>query len=89
MKNRVRKKGINIDYLPYKLHEALDDLYQFRNHSMHGETDITKEDYEILYKYKNHELFKGLSVKKLELQNIVLHPTVDEIAEYVGIQQDF
>lgn len=67
MKNRVRKKGIDIDYLPYKLHEALDDLYQFRNHSMHGETDITKEDYETLCKYKNQELFKGLSIKKLEL----------------------
>mgnify|MGYP000264334943 FL=1 len=88
MKNRVRKRGIDIDYLPYKLHEALDDLYPFRNHSMHGETDITKEDYLILCKYKNQELFKGLSVKKLELTNTVLHPTVDEIAEYIGIPQN-
>ena len=87
MKNRVRKRGIDIDYLPYKLHEALDDLYQFRNHAMHGETDITKEDYAILCKYKNQELFKGLSIKKLELTNTVLHPTVDEIAEYIGIPQ--
>lgn len=56
---------------------------------MHGETDITKEDYSILCKYKDKELFKGLSVKKLELTNIVLHPTVDEIAEYIGIRQNF
>lgn len=84
MKNRVRKRGINIDYFPYKLYEALDDLYQFRNHSMHGETDITKENYEILCKYKNSGLFEGLSVKKLQLTNTVLHPTVDEIAEFIG-----
>lgn len=57
MKNRVRKKGIDVDYLPFKLYEALDDLYQFRNHSMHGESDITKEDYSILRKYKNEGLF--------------------------------
>lgn len=80
MKNRVCKKGVDIDYLPYKLHEALDNLYQFINHSMHGGTDITKEDYSILSKYKNKELFKSISVKKLELINTVLYPTVDEIA---------
>ena len=45
---------------------------------------ITKEDYEILCKYKNSGLFKGLSVKKLVLTNTVLHPTVDEIAEFIG-----
>lgn len=51
---------------------------------MHGETDITKEDYDILCKYKNSELFMGLSVKKLELTNTILHPTVDEIASYTN-----
>jgi hypothetical protein len=86
MKNYVRKRGINIDYLPFKLHEALDDLYQFRNTSMHGETDISNDDYEILLKYKNQSFFKGLSVKKLELQDIILHPTVDEIGEYTGLR---
>lgn len=55
---------------------------------MHGKTDITKEDFSILCKYKNQELFKGLSVKKLELTNTVLHPTVDKIAEYIGIRQN-
>lgn len=88
MKNRVRKKGINIDYLPFKLYEALDDLYPFRNHSMHGETDVTREDYEILRKYKNQDLFMGLSIKKLELTNTVLHPTVNEIKKYIGFQED-
>lgn len=85
MKNLVRKRGINIDFLPYKLYEPLDELYQFRNSSMHGETDISKEDYEILCKYKNQELFKGLSIKKLELSNTILHPTVDEIANFIGL----
>lgn len=85
MKNRVRKNGIDIDFLPYKLHEALDELYQFRNNSMHGESDISKEDYEVLCKYKNNNLFKGISIKKLQLTNTVLHPTVDEIGEYIGI----
>lgn len=87
MKNFVRKRGININYLPYKLHEALDSLYPLRNKSMHGEADITKSDYEILCKYKNKELFKGLSVKKLELTNTILHPTIDEIADYIGLPQ--
>lgn len=85
MKNFVRKRGININYLPYKLHEALDSLYPLRNKSMHGEVDITKSDYEILCKYKNRELFKGLSVKKLELTNTILHLTIDEIADYIGL----
>ena len=87
MKNLVRKRGINIDFLPYKLYEPLDELYQFRNSSMHGETDISKEDYEILCKYKNQELFKGLSIKKLQLSNTILHPTVDEIANFIGLSQ--
>ena len=82
MKNRVRKKGINIECLPFKLHKALDDLYLFRNGTMHGETDITCSDYEILLKYKNAGLFKGLSIKKLELLEKTLHPTVDEITKY-------
>lgn len=85
MKNFVRKRGINIEYLQFKLYEALDDLYQFRNGTMHGETDISNEDYEILLKYKNQDFFIGLSIKKLELRNIVLHPTVDEIGEYIGM----
>ena len=70
MKNLVRKRGINIDFLPYKLYEPLDELYQFRNSSMHGETDISKEDYEILCKYKNQELFKGLSIKNFNYQTL-------------------
>ena len=32
--------------------------------------------------------FQNTSVKKLELTNTVLHPTVDEIAEYIGIPQN-
>lgn len=88
MKNLVRKRGINIDYLSFKLYEALDALYKFRNESMHGETDITNEDYEILCKYKNRDLFMGLSVKKLELTNTVIHPTVDEIASYTGFPKE-
>ena len=87
MKNFVRKRGINNEYFQFKLYEALDDLYQFRNETMHGETVISNEDYEILLKYKNQDFFMDLSVKKLELRNIVLHPTVDEIGEYIGLQK--
>lgn len=81
MKNRVRKRGINIECLPFKLYKALDDLYLFRNGTMHGEIDITCSDYEILLKYKKAGLFRGLSIKKLELRGKTLHPTVDEIAK--------
>lgn len=70
---------------PFDFYKALDALYKFRNESMHGETDITNEDYEILLSYKNQNLFMGLSVKKLELKGIVIHPTVEEIGEYTGI----
>lgn len=83
MKNRVRKKGINIDCLPFKLHKALDDLYQYRNDSMHGKTDITCADYEILLNYKRNGLFMGLSIKKLELCSKNLQPTVEEIEECI------
>lgn len=82
MKNRVRKKGIDIDYLSFKLYKALDDLYKYRNGTMHGEIDITCDDYEVLLKYKQDNLFKGLSIKKAELRGTVLHPTVDEISKY-------
>lgn len=84
MKNRVRKKGINIDCLPFKLHKALDDLYPYRNGTMHGEIDVTCADYEILLNYKRDGLFKGLSIKKLDLSGKTLHPTVDEIEQYMG-----
>ena len=84
MKNFVRRSGITIEYFKFKLYEALDDLYQFRNKSTHGETNISNEDYEILFNYKNQGFFMGLSVKKLKLRNIVLHPTVDEIEKYIG-----
>lgn len=85
MKNFVKKRGIELEYVPFRLYKALDAQYKFRNESMHGETDITNEDYEILLSYKNQNLFMGLSVKKLELKGIVIHPTVEEIGEYTGI----
>lgn len=84
MKNFVKKRGIELEYVSFRLYKALDDLYNFRNGSMHGDIDITNEDYEILLSYKDRELFMGLSVKILELKGIVLHPTVDEIGEYTG-----
>lgn len=85
MKNCVRKKGIKIDSLPFKLYKALDALYHYRNGTMHGEINITSKDYEILRKYKRDGLFKGLSIKKLDLYGKTLHPTVDEIGKYMGI----
>jgi hypothetical protein len=48
---------------------------------------LSSDVYEILCKYKNQELFKGLSIKKLELSNTILHPTVDEIANFIGLPQ--
>ena len=85
MKNFVKKRGIELEYVPFRLYKALDALYKFRNESMHGETDITNEDYEILLSYKNQNLFMGLSVKLLALKGIVIHPTVDEIGKYTGL----
>ena len=80
MKNRVRKRGINIPFSSEKLYKILDVLYKYRNDGMHGQT-ITNSDYEELRRYKGYGLFKGLSVKKLELKGVVLHPTVDELQE--------
>lgn len=79
MKNFVRKRGITIDYLSYKLSDVLDELYPFRNVLMHGEVGVTKEDYAILCEYKNKELFMGISIEKMKLKNEVIHPTVDEL----------
>lgn len=79
MKNRVRKRGIDLGFISCKFHEVLDDLYVFRNDTMHGKTNITTENYKVLTKHKNDGLFKALSMKKLELKGIQLHPTVDEI----------
>ena len=86
MKNRVRKQKVDIDFLPFKLYKALDDLYKYRNGTMHGEIDITCDDYEVLLKYKSNGLFSGLSIKKLELKGETVHPTVDEIGKYIGIE---
>ena len=85
MKNRVRKRGVNIEWLSFKLYEVLNDLYKYRNGTMHGEIDITCDDYEVLLKYKNSDLFRGLSIKKLELRDEIIHPTIDEIREYMEI----
>lgn len=85
MKNFVKKRGIELEYVPFRLYKALDALYKFRNESMHGETDITNENYEILLSYKNQNLFMGLSVKLLALKGIVIHPIVDEIGKYTGL----
>lgn len=84
MKNRVRKKGIQIDFLTFKLYKALDDLYSFRNDAMHGKR-ITKEDYDVLLRYKSQNLFLGLSIKKLELKGIAFSPTVDEMSKWFGL----
>ena len=63
---------------------VLEDLYDLRNKGAHGDV-ITKEEYKIISQYKNLGLFDGISIKKLQLLNGKISPTIDEISEYMGL----
>lgn len=64
--------------------EALEDLHDLRNKGAHGDV-ITKDEYKIISRYKDKGIFQGISIEKLRIKNGKIHPTIDEISEYMGI----
>lgn len=86
MKAFVRIRKIELEGALFELNDLLDQWYELRNKSVHGE-EITKDDYEIISKYKNQGLFEAISQKKIDLKKICISPTIDEIAGYMGITE--
>lgn len=84
MKSFVKIRKIKLEGALFDLNDLLDEWYDLRNKSAHGE-EITKVDYEIISKYKSLGLFESISEKKIGLKGIQMSPTIDEIAEYMGI----
>lgn len=83
MKQYIADNNIDLDGASFELVDALEDLHGLRNKADHGDV-ITKEEYAIMQKYKQDGLFDLLSVKKLSIRGIVVHPTIDEIQEYMA-----
>lgn len=84
MKDYVKDNNIDLDATTFSLLDVLEDLYDLRNKGAHGDV-ITKEVYKIISQYKNLGLFDGISIKKLQLLNGKISPTIDEISEYMGL----
>ncbi|AKC62884.1 hypothetical protein LAV60_04250 [Clostridium sporogenes] len=80
LKAYVKKNDIQLIGAPFDLSDMLSELHRIRNLAMHGE-NITKEDFEILDKYRKRQLFEWISWTKLELKGEKFHPTVDELQE--------
>ena len=84
MKKYVMDNNIDLECVSFDLKDLLEDLHGLRNDAAHGDI-ITKEQYEVVVGYKNSGLFDGLSVQKLELQNIRIPPSIEDIGRYMGI----
>ncbi|WP_217077763.1 hypothetical protein [Clostridium baratii] len=82
MKQYVKKHNIKLESAPFRLNKLLNEWYGLRNKASHGEM-ITKKEYEKISKYLTDGLFQLISQKKLDLQNIKLSPSVDEIGKYI------
>lgn len=83
MKIYVKKHDIDLESADFELKDLLDNLHRLRNKSSHGSI-ITKKEYEIITQYKCEGLFNGLSIKKLEVRNKKISPSIDEISKYMG-----
>lgn len=84
MKDYIKDNNIDLDATTFSLSDALEDLYDLRNKGAHGDV-ITKKEYKIISQYKNLGLFDGISIKKLQLLNGKISPTIDEISKYMGL----
>lgn len=84
MKEYVKDNNIDLEATSFSLSDVLEDLYDLRNKGAHGDV-ITKEEYKIISQYKNLGLFDGISIKKLQLTNGRISPTIDELNEYMGL----
>ncbi|NNU78483.1 hypothetical protein [Clostridium estertheticum] len=78
----VRKHNIELISGLFTLNEMLQNLYETRNLSSHGEK-ISKENYDKIKYYKGHQLFELLSWTKLELKGEIIEPSVDSISALI------
>lgn len=83
MKIYVKKHGIKLQYTSMILKDVLNKLHGLRNKASHGEI-ITNEEYEIIRRYRNENLFGAISATKLMLRGKKISPTIDEIREYLN-----
>jgi len=84
MKKYVKYHEIELESISFDLNDLLNEWHGLRNKASHGEM-ITKKEYKKISKYLTDELFQAISQKKMELKNIKVSPSVDEIDEYMGI----
>ncbi|MCB2295668.1 hypothetical protein LGK95_19515 [Clostridium algoriphilum] len=78
----VRKHNIELISGLFTLNEMLENLYETRNLSSHGEK-ISKENYDKIKYYKGHQLFELLSWTKLELKGEIIEPSVDSMSDLI------
>ncbi|MFL0270132.1 hypothetical protein [Candidatus Clostridium radicumherbarum] len=83
MKVYVKKHDIDLESTNFELKDLLDNLHRLRNKASHGSI-ITKKEYETITQYKCEGLFNGLSIKKLEVRNKKVSPSIEEISKYMG-----
>lgn len=83
MKQYVISNDIDLDGSTFTLQELLEDLHGLRNKAAHGDV-ISREEYTVIRRYKMNGLFDLLSRKKLSIKGIIIHPTIDEISEYMS-----
>lgn len=86
MKLYVIDHDIDLDSTSFDLKDLLEDLHDLRNKAVHGDV-ITKEEYQIISQYKNEDLFNGLSAQKLEIRNVRISPSIEEISRYMGFEE--
>lgn len=85
MKEYVKNKNIDLNTTNFSLSDVLEDLYDLRNKGAHGDV-ITKDEYDIIRKYKILGLFYEISIEKLRLKNGKISPTIDELKEYMNLK---
>lgn len=86
MKVYVKKHDIDLESTNFELKNLLDNLHGIRNKASHGSI-ITKKEYETITQYKCEGLFNGISMKKLEIRNIKVCPSIEEISKYMGLKK--
>jgi len=86
MKLYVKNHDIDLDDTAFELKYVLEDLHDLRNKAAHGDI-ITKEEYQTISQYKCLGLFNGLSTKKLQIRDIKISPSIEEIGKFIGLDE--
>lgn len=79
LKMHIKNNCVNLQNYHCDLYKVLNEVHPVRNKAMHGEV-ITENEYLILKKHVDCEIFKAISEEKMDLSNKIIHPTVNEIS---------